>query len=75
MMVKKQKTTSSTPVPVTPQAETIITTEKGTVLSPVKGKVIPASEIPDPVFADEAMGQSVGIVPTEGAVYAPLMEQ
>ena len=37
----------------------------------MKGKVIPASEIPDPVFAGEAMGQSVGIVPTEGTVYAP----
>lgn len=66
-----ETTTISTPSPVAPQAETIITTEKGTVLSPVKGKVIPASEIPDPVFAGEAMGQSVGIVPTEGTVYAP----
>ena len=63
--------TTSTPTPVAPQAEPIITTEKGTILSPVKGKVIPASEIPDPVFAGEAMGQSVGIVPTEGTVYAP----
>ena len=66
-----ETTTTSTPAPVTPQAAPIITTEKGTVLSPVKGKVIPASEIPDPVFAGEAMGQSVGIVPTEGTVYAP----
>ena len=66
-----ETTTISTPAPVTPQAAPIITTEKGTVLSPVKGKVIPASEIPDPVFAGEAMGQSVGIVPTEGTVYAP----
>lgn len=63
--------TTSTPTPVAPQAEPIITTEKGTILSPVKGKVIPASEIPDPVFAGEAMGQSVGIIPAEGTVYAP----
>ena len=69
--VEPETTTTSTPAPVAPQAETIITTEKGSVLSPVKGKVIPASEIPDPVFAGEAMGQSVGIVPTEGTVYAP----
>lgn len=71
-VTEEQKTTAtaSTPVAET-KAETIITTEKGTVLSPVKGTVIPASEIPDPVFAGEAMGQSVGIVPTEGTVYAP----
>ena len=64
--------TTSTPTPVAPQAEPIITTEKGTILSPVKGKVIPASEIPDAVFAGEAMGQSVGIIPAEGTVYAPV---
>ncbi|WP_245580904.1 PTS glucose transporter subunit IIA [Solobacterium moorei] len=63
--------TTSTPTPVAPQAEPIITTEKGTILSPVKGKVISASEIPDPVFAGEVMGQSVGIIPAEGTVYAP----
>lgn len=47
------------------------TTEKGTVIQPVAGKMIPASEIPDPVFAGEAMGPSVGIVPTGELVYAP----
>ena len=48
-----------------------ITTEKGTVIQPVAGKIIPASEIPDPVFAGEAMGPSIGIEPTGEIVYAP----
>ena len=35
------------------------------------GQLIDVTTVPDPVFAGEAMGQSVGIVPTEGTVYAP----
>ena len=48
-----------------------LTTEAGVVKSPVNGTIIPAKEIPDPVFAEETMGPSVGIQPTEGIVYAP----
>ena len=48
-----------------------LTTEAGVVKAPVNGKIIPAKEIPDPVFAEETMGPSVGIEPTEGIVYAP----
>ncbi|MBR2760047.1 MAG: PTS glucose transporter subunit IIA [Solobacterium sp.] len=46
-------------------------TEAGVVKSPVNGKIIPAKDIPDPVFAQETMGPSVGIEPSEGIVYAP----
>lgn len=49
----------------------VFTTGKGTVTQPVAGKIIPASEIADPVFAAEGMGPSVGIVPTGETVYAP----
>ena len=52
-------------------AETALTTEAGEVKAPVNGKIIPASEIPDPVFAQETMGPSIGIQPEEGIVYAP----
>ncbi len=51
--------------------EVVITTEAGTIKAPVNGKIIPASQIPDPVFAEETMGKSVGIQPTDGNVYAP----
>ncbi len=46
-------------------------TEAGVVKAPVNGKIIPAKDIPDPVFAQETMGPSVGIEPSEGIVYAP----
>jgi glucose-specific phosphotransferase system IIA component len=49
----------------------IMTTSAGEIKSPVSGKVIPASAIPDPMFAQESMGPSVGIQPTDGIVYAP----
>jgi PTS system sucrose-specific IIC component len=49
----------------------VMTSDKGDVVQPVEGKVIPASEIPDAVFAGEAMGPSVGIEPTGGTVFAP----
>ncbi|MBQ6333676.1 MAG: PTS glucose transporter subunit IIA [Erysipelotrichaceae bacterium] len=51
--------------------EVVISTEKGSILAPVNGKVISASEIPDAAFAGEMMGPSVGIEPEDGNVYAP----
>lgn len=41
------------------------------IASPVKGHVIPVSEVNDEVFASKGMGDGVGIVPAEGKVYAP----
>ena len=67
----------SAAAPSIPDA-TVLTTEKGTVTAPVAGTVIAASRIPDPMFAipdpmfaQETMGPSIGIEPTDGVVYAP----
>ena len=49
----------------------VMTTEAGEIISPINGKVIAAAEIPDPMFAQETMGPSVGVEPEEGVVYAP----
>lgn len=38
---------------------------------PVKGQVIPLSEVKDEVFSSKAMGDGIGIIPSEGKVYAP----
>ena len=38
---------------------------------PVKGSVIPVSQVKDKAFASEAMGKGVGIIPVDGKVYAP----
>lgn len=42
------------------------------ICSPMKGNVIPLSEIPDSVFATGAMGKGIGIEPTIGRVVAPV---
>lgn len=38
---------------------------------PIKGKAISYEEIPDETFAAGILGQGIGVVPEEGAVYAP----
>ncbi len=49
----------------------VIRTSAGELLQPCKGKVIPREEIPDDTFAMGILGDGVGVVPEEGAVYAP----
>lgn len=39
--------------------------------SPIQGQIVPLSEVPDPAFAEQQMGQGVAIIPAEGKVYAP----
>lgn len=41
------------------------------IMAPIKGKVVSLSEVPDPAFAENQMGQGVAIIPSEGKVYAP----
>ena len=57
-----------------PRSEALIA-EPGTEVAlsaPVSGRIIPLSEVADKVFASAAMGSGVGIVPTDGHVYAPV---
>lgn len=41
------------------------------LLSPMTGTAIAMAEVPDPVFASEAMGTGAAVRPTEGRLYAP----
>ncbi|KOP68593.1 PTS beta-glucoside transporter subunit IIABC [Bacillus sp. FJAT-18019] len=41
------------------------------IMAPIKGTVVPLTEVPDPAFAEKQMGQGVAIIPSEGKVYAP----
>ena len=43
-----------------------------TVSAPVAGKVVPIAEVNDKVFASKALGDGVGIVPSDGHVVAPV---
>ena len=45
---------------------------KGAVCSPATGRVEATDQIPDPVFAGEAMGQTVAVWPENGDVFAPI---
>jgi PTS system beta-glucosides-specific IIC component len=44
----------------------------GVVAAPVTGNVIALSDVKDEAFSSGAMGQGLGIEPTEGKVYAPI---
>lgn len=41
------------------------------ILAPIKGEVIPLTEVKDQTFASGMVGKGFAIVPTEGKVYAP----
>lgn len=62
---KEQVTTSSAPE----IAATSIT--EITVGSPLSGKVLPLSQVPDEVFSSGAMGQGIALEPTDNKVLAP----
>lgn len=40
--------------------------------SPLSGKVIPLTEVPDPVFSGKLLGEGVAILPTDGKIYSPV---
>lgn len=51
------------------------TTEQSNTVSlhnPVNGKIIPISEVSDPVFSEKMMGDGFGIIPETGEIYSPV---
>ena len=45
---------------------------KITIASPLKGEVVPLTEVKDETFASEMMGKGIAINPTEGKVVSPI---
>lgn len=46
-------------------------TPKG-ICAPITGKLMPITEVPDPVFSQKMMGDGFAIEPSEGKVYSPV---
>ena len=40
--------------------------------NPVEGKVIPISEVSDPVFSEKMMGDGFAVIPENGEIYSPV---
>lgn len=52
------------------KGETLVAQE--VIVSPIKGEVVPLSNITDEAFSSGAMGKGVAIEPSEGKVYSPV---
>lgn len=53
------------------EADVKTSSNKVTLSGAVKGKAVSLTSVSDEVFASEAMGKGVGIMPSEGKLYAP----
>ena len=42
------------------------------IYSPVSGKAVPVTEVPDPTFAEGLLGNGIAILPTDGKIYSPV---
>ena len=60
--------------PAAPAAPAAVTAAPAAdeLAAPVSGKVIPMTEVPDPVFSGEVLGKGCAIWPDEEVVYAPV---
>ena len=61
---------TAAPAPAGGGVATLVATR--TVEAPVAGKLVPITEVNDKVFASKALGDGVGIVPSDGHVVAPV---
>ncbi|MDF1489969.1 sucrose-specific PTS transporter subunit IIBC [Tessaracoccus caeni] len=62
---------TATAVAARPAAPALLPGTVTTVVSPMRGRILPLGEVPDAGFASGAIGKGVGIDPTEGRVVAP----
>ncbi|MDN5404134.1 MAG: beta-glucoside-specific PTS transporter subunit IIABC [Lactococcus sp.] len=54
-----------------PTHETIAPSAEHVILSPVKGEIIPLERLKDAAFSTGLLGDGLGVLPSEGKVYAP----
>lgn len=69
---KEEEETTETITEEKEQQETKKLVEKIQLDSPISGTVVELKEVPDPVFAQQVLGEGLAIIPKEGKVYAPV---
>ncbi|ABR37088.1 PTS sugar transporter subunit IIA [Clostridium beijerinckii] len=42
------------------------------IYSPIKGKIVDISEVPDPVFSDKIMGEGIAVIPEDNIICSPV---
>lgn len=42
------------------------------IKSPLNGKAVPLTEVPDPVFSDGVLGSGCAVIPDDGKIYSPV---
>lgn len=62
------KKSKATDVPVSIR----VATEKGILVQPIDGEIIPLADIGDGVFSEGVLGNGCGLIPSGEAVYAPV---
>lgn len=45
---------------------------KGVIMAPLSGKIVPLNEVPDKVFSEKVIGDGIAIEPNEGRIYSPV---
>lgn len=55
-----------------PSKPEAVPAEAGAICAPVTGRVENTADIPDPMFAQELMGRTVAVWPSDGNVFAPI---
>ena len=45
---------------------------KGVIMAPLSGRIVPLNEVPDTVFAEKVIGDGIAIEPSEGRIYSPV---
>ena len=70
-MFKKKAAEKAEPAKPAVPANVEATVAAGTLSAPVNGKVIPMTDVPDPVFSGEVLGKGCAIWPEDDIVYAP----
>jgi len=63
---------AAAPADVPPVVPTPVSTPTTMIVAPVAGLVVPLDDVDDKVFASRALGEGVGIRPTDGRVTSPV---